>query len=64
MWLFWTIYLSGYICSYLLGRYDYRKSNRQWTVGNRKGVLIFCIFSWIAFIAIFIGLENNKPAKW
>lgn len=76
MTLFITIYLIGYIISYLLARKCFKHLNKgSWTISDRREVLIMSIFSWCAVGASLVYYfsdmrpdekrkRNNTPAKW
>ena len=70
------IYLVGCILTYLLFRYDWKKTfNNRWTIGDRRFALTISIGSWIGvvvglsiiipkFIMRNYKVDSNKPAKW
>jgi hypothetical protein len=68
------IYISGYISSYLLNRWFFKKEfpNTAWTIGDRRFGLTISVVSWIAVMVIFLEYVSsranngdlNKKAKW
>lgn len=68
---FIVIYLTGYVVSYLVYKRTFKKQFNKWLVSDRASALVFCFFSWIALIAIFIvntkivlSDKGDEPAKW
>lgn len=63
------VYLVGVIISYLLFRYDFRKTFNNWTIGDRNLIIFLSVIgSWAAVIAgiasLLSNISNKKPAKW
>lgn len=68
----WIIYLTGYVCSYLIIRADTKiVAHGQYTVANRNICLIISLGSWISVVAAgfhymvdLTDVKQSDPANW
>lgn len=66
--IFISIYLVGYVMTYLIARALDRQNNEKYTKKMRKENILFGLLSWAALIMLFIFYciyhKDNDEAKW
>lgn len=64
-WIYFMIYIVGYVAAYV----SFKKTQDDWTVGDRVMGLILSLFSWIAFLSAWLtyvvqNLDFKSKARW
>jgi hypothetical protein len=66
------IYFSGYICSYILNRYCFRKIYGKYLISDKGFNLFISLFSWGTFFIVSVlclinsiyNIDWEKESKW